>query len=189
MDILEAIDGADLERFIEAPTTTTATSATITTASRSELLELDRASLDSILAALSQTTISILYRPYIRPEASDHHYVRASRVIVLLWGIALTAFAIYCDTMARQFGDLIQFALAMAAYTYGALLGTFMFLNVWLIIWPNQKIVIASNEQVKSGGEALPEAAYVQRTEIAGPGFINFFLSDSSSQAVPAAVN
>ncbi|MFC1526276.1 sodium/solute symporter [Candidatus Latescibacterota bacterium] len=82
--------------------------------------------LDSILAALSQTTISILYRPYIKPEASDRHYVRASRIIVLLWGILLTAFAIYCDTMARQFGDLIQFALAMAAYTYGALLGTFL---------------------------------------------------------------
>ena len=43
--------------------------------------------------------------------------------------------------------------------TIGAVLGTLMFLNVWLIIWPNQKIVIASNEQVKSGGEALPEAA------------------------------
>jgi uncharacterized membrane protein len=43
--------------------------------------------------------------------------------------------------------------------TVGAVLGTLMFLNVWLIIWPNQKIVIASNEQIKAGGEALPEAA------------------------------
>ncbi|MFW6093097.1 MAG: urate hydroxylase PuuD [Pseudomonadota bacterium] len=43
--------------------------------------------------------------------------------------------------------------------TVGAVLGTLMFLNVWLIIWPQQKIVIASNEQLKSGGEALPEAA------------------------------
>ena len=41
----------------------------------------------------------------------------------------------------------------------GATLGIFMFLNVWLIIWPNQKILIASNEQVKAGGEALAEAA------------------------------
>jgi len=31
---------------------------------------------------------------------------------------------------------------------------------------------------------ALPEADFVERTEIAGPGFINFFLSSSSSQAV-----
>jgi len=31
---------------------------------------------------------------------------------------------------------------------------------------------------------ALPDAAFVARTEIAGPGFINFFLSEASSQAV-----
>lgn len=43
--------------------------------------------------------------------------------------------------------------------TVGATLGTLMFLNVWLIIWPNQKIVIASTTQVAQGGEALPEAA------------------------------
>lgn len=41
----------------------------------------------------------------------------------------------------------------------GAILGTIMFLNVWLIIWPNQKIVIASAKQVAGGGEALPGAA------------------------------
>ena len=41
----------------------------------------------------------------------------------------------------------------------GAAMGIFMFLNVWLIIWPNQKIVIASAKQVAGGGEALPGAA------------------------------
>lgn len=40
----------------------------------------------------------------------------------------------------------------------GALLGIFMFANVWLIIWPNQKIVIASAKQVAQGGAALPNA-------------------------------
>ena len=43
--------------------------------------------------------------------------------------------------------------------TIGAILGTLMFLNVWGIIWPNQKIVIASATQVAQGGDALPEAA------------------------------
>lgn len=41
----------------------------------------------------------------------------------------------------------------------GGILGTFMFLNVWLIIWPKQKVVIASAEKVASGGEADPAAA------------------------------
>jgi uncharacterized membrane protein len=41
----------------------------------------------------------------------------------------------------------------------GVLLALMMFANVWLIIWPNQKIVIASTNQVANGGQALPEAA------------------------------
>ncbi|MGK2925766.1 MAG: urate hydroxylase PuuD [Lysobacterales bacterium] len=41
----------------------------------------------------------------------------------------------------------------------GSTLGTLMFLNVWLIIWPNQKIVIASAERVAGGGDADPAAA------------------------------
>ncbi len=41
----------------------------------------------------------------------------------------------------------------------GALLGICMFLNVWYIILPNQKIVIASAKQIADGGDALPEAA------------------------------
>ena len=41
----------------------------------------------------------------------------------------------------------------------GSVLGTLMFLNVWVIIWPKQQIVIASNNQVAEGGEPLAEAA------------------------------
>ncbi len=41
----------------------------------------------------------------------------------------------------------------------GGLMGTLMFLNVWTIIWPNQRIVIASNEAVRDGGDADPGQA------------------------------
>lgn len=37
--------------------------------------------------------------------------------------------------------------------------GTLMFLNVWFVIWPNQKIVIESTTLVAQGKAALPEAA------------------------------
>ncbi|MFM7118661.1 MAG: urate hydroxylase PuuD [Gammaproteobacteria bacterium] len=46
-----------------------------------------------------------------------------------------------------------------ADITLGAVIAIVMFLNVWLVIWPNQRIVIGSNEQIKAGGQALPEAA------------------------------
>jgi len=41
----------------------------------------------------------------------------------------------------------------------GMLFGIIMFLNVWLVIWPNQKIVIASAIAAASGGAADPAAA------------------------------
>ncbi len=46
--------------------------------------------------------------------------------------------------------------------TMGALLGTLMFLNVWLIIWPNQKIICG----IKPGdaAKAAPRAGVASRT-------------------------
>ena len=41
----------------------------------------------------------------------------------------------------------------------GGLMGTLMWANVWFVIWPAQKIVIANAEKVASGGEANPAAA------------------------------
>jgi|TARA_Y200000002_G_C22554163_1_gene609541 uncharacterized membrane protein len=46
-----------------------------------------------------------------------------------------------------------------ADITVGALMGTLMFLNVWLIIWPNQKIIVESNQGVLAGNEPNPDAA------------------------------
>lgn len=43
--------------------------------------------------------------------------------------------------------------------TTGAVLGITMFLNVWLIIWPNQKILIQNAITVAGGGQADPRAA------------------------------
>lgn len=45
------------------------------------------------------------------------------------------------------------------AILIGAVLGLTMWANVWFIIWPAQKIVIASATQVAAGGAALPAAA------------------------------
>jgi len=45
----------------------------------------------------------------------------------------------------------------------GMLLGITMFANVWLVIWPNQKKVIANARNVLAGGEADPAAAAAGR--------------------------
>ncbi len=41
----------------------------------------------------------------------------------------------------------------------GALLGTLMAANVWFVIWPKQKIVIANARHTAGGGDPMPEAA------------------------------
>lgn len=57
-------------------------------------------------------------------------------------------------------GDFFLTPYGIYIYT-GALMATIMFLNVWLIIWPKQQIMIASAEAVLKGGQANPEAAKV----------------------------
>ena len=41
----------------------------------------------------------------------------------------------------------------------GMVFGTIMWANVWFVIWPRQKMAIASAESVAAGGEPNPEAA------------------------------
>lgn len=54
-------------------------------------------------------------------------------------------------------------ALMMTSYWVNILTGsamaTIMAANVWFVIWPAQKLVIASAEQVAAGGQAIAEAA------------------------------
>ena len=59
--------------------------------------------------------------------------------------------------------------LGMPLIWMGALAGTFMFLNVWLIIWPNQKIVIGMVEG--DGAAAAAKAGLASRTNtlLSGP--------------------
>lgn len=56
------------------------------------------------------------------------------------------------------FGEMMKTSW-WAFIATGAAFGTVMFLNVWLVIWPNQKIVIASAKAVAAGGSADPLAA------------------------------
>ena len=68
-------------------------------------------------------------------------YFRWAALLTLLTGLILLYFVHASGTLR---GGLV----------IGGLMATIMFLNVWLVIWPNQKVVIASNEAVAGGGDA-----------------------------------
>jgi uncharacterized membrane protein len=82
------------------------------------------------------------------------------------WGAMVTFLAgilIYLLRMHEMGAGLFFSSSYGISITVGGLIGTIMFLNVWLVIWPNQQIVMASTNQVASGGQALPEAAGAAR--------------------------
>lgn len=81
-------------------------------------------SLDSILAALSQTTLSVIYHPEKRSdeELAQMHLVRKSRQLVIFWGLTLTGFTLLLN-LAREGIPILPLAFGMTTYTMGPLLG------------------------------------------------------------------
>ena len=78
----------------------------------------------------------------------------------------------------------------------GALFGTVMLLNVWGVIWRNQKIVIASARAVASGGQAnaaAPAAArrafLASRTNVVFSIPMLFFMGAASHYTLPGGGN
>jgi len=71
----------------------------------------------------------------------------------------LAGILIYMLRMSEMGSALFYGSSYGLTISLGGLMGTIMFLNVWLVIWPNQQIVIASANQVAGGGQALPAAA------------------------------
>ena len=83
------------------------------------------------------------------------------------WGALVTLLAGVGLILLRwnEFGFEINFLKSdyFLAISTGMGLGLIMFLNVWLVIWPNQQIVIASAEAAAGGGAADPRAADAAR--------------------------
>ena len=83
--------------------------------------------------------------------------------LTLLSGIAILLFQtdVKGDSQLVS-GDYFKSTQGISILT-GILFGVTMFLNVWLVIWPNQKKVIANARNVQAGGQADPEAAAAGR--------------------------
>jgi SSS family solute:Na+ symporter len=74
------------------------------------------------LNALGSTTTIDLYRHIIRRQASDAHYVAASKCFTLLWGLVALAFALYAGLSE----NLIQAVNIIGSLFYGVLLALFV---------------------------------------------------------------
>lgn len=85
-------------------------------------------------------------------------WFRFGALLTFLTGVLILGFN---RALGEDFTDYFA-SSAGTSIAFGAVLGTIMFLNVWLVIWPAQKIVIGSAEIVAAGGDpdpAVPAAA------------------------------
>ncbi|GHB32110.1 sodium:solute symporter [Salinicola rhizosphaerae] len=79
-------------------------------------------SLDSALNSLSAVTVRDFYARYVKPEADERHYLKASRWATIFWGIYATLFAFF----AGNLGPVIEAVNRIGSWFYGALLGVFL---------------------------------------------------------------
>lgn len=84
-------------------------------------------------------------------------WFRWGAMFTVLTGIAILGFQ---ENLTRM--DYYKEPGGIAIST-GILFGLIMFTNVWLVIWPNQKVVIANAEATAAGRDALPNAASAAR--------------------------
>jgi Na+/proline symporter len=83
------------------------------------------AAMSSIAAELnSLATASVMdfYKRHVRPEATDRHYLKFSRLATAVWGLMACGVAVY----ATQLGSLIEVVNRFGSFFYGSLLGVFV---------------------------------------------------------------
>ena len=82
-------------------------------------------SLDSILAALSQTTLSLIYSPEKNQTIlTAKQLMSRSRFLVVIWGVVLTGFTLLLSV--AQNIPILPLAFGMTTYTVGPMLGIFV---------------------------------------------------------------
>jgi len=74
------------------------------------------------LNALGSTTAIDFYRPLIRPNASDHHYVIAAQALTAAWGLV----AIGVASFASLVENLLEAGNILGSVFYGSILGLFL---------------------------------------------------------------
>ena len=74
------------------------------------------------LNALGSTTAVDLYRPFIRTDASDHHYVVATQIFTVIWGLISIGVASFASLVE----NLIEAGNILGSIFYGTILGLFV---------------------------------------------------------------
>ncbi len=79
--------------------------------------------LSSSLNSSASTSLADFYRPLVKPEASDEHYLKVSRRMTAFWGVVQIAVGIGGIGASES---IVNQVLGIAAFTNGPILGIFL---------------------------------------------------------------
>ncbi len=80
------------------------------------------ASIDSPLSSLSSSFVTDIYRPLIKKNATEKHYLLISRAGVIVFGLILACLAFACEPIE----NILWFAFQIISLTGGSTLGVFL---------------------------------------------------------------
>ncbi len=81
------------------------------------------ANLSAAFNSLASSSMVDFYKPFVRPNADEKHYLRVSRGMTLAWGAILLGIALVSQYLHES---VLELALTIASIPYGSLLGIFM---------------------------------------------------------------
>ncbi|MEO8071358.1 MAG: sodium:solute symporter, partial [Acidobacteriota bacterium] len=74
------------------------------------------------LNALASVSVVDIYKRHVRAGATDHHYLTASRVATVFWGV----YAVFSAHYAKGLGSLVEAVNVLGSLFYGGMLGVFV---------------------------------------------------------------
>jgi Na+/proline symporter len=84
-------------------------------------------SLDSAINSLSAVTMEDFYKVYIKPEATEKHYLRVSKVLTVFWGIfSIVAALVFAGISGARRQTTIVLINAVGSLLYGPILAAFL---------------------------------------------------------------
>ncbi len=86
------------------------------------ILSASMSSTSAELNALASTTVIDIYKRMFRKKASERHYLIASKLATVFWGI----YAIFFALFANRLGSLIEAVNILGSLFYGTILGIFL---------------------------------------------------------------
>ncbi|HUP25529.1 MAG TPA: sodium/solute symporter [Thermoanaerobaculia bacterium] len=88
-------------------------------------------SLDSAIGALATTAVENLWRPYVRPNSTEKHYLAVARWLTMIFGLALVAVALVVWLREGSGGEregfgVLMLGLKVLSWIFPPLLGVFL---------------------------------------------------------------